>query len=67
MVVLIETWLDRQLPSTILFDGAQWEVYRRDRCDSGDGREGGGVLIAVKECLCPTGVQITNDETVERT
>lgn len=48
IIVLTETWLNSSVLSSELFDG-RYVVYRRDRESSGlvQGKEGGGVLIAV--------------------
>lgn len=65
VIVLIETWWNRKLPSSIVFDSDVWEVYRRDRCDGGDNRGGGGVLIAVRKRLGPADVDILSSSATE--
>lgn len=42
-------------------------MYRRDRCASGDTRNGGGVVIAVRKSLCPTDVSIVLNGSTEQT
>ena len=54
VIVLVETWFNKTVLSTELFDPKDWVVFRCDRCDCGDDREGGGVLIAVRLKLCPS-------------
>ena len=46
VIILIETWLDETVFSSDLFDPTKWIVFRCDRHDLGDNRNGGGVLIA---------------------
>lgn len=66
VIVLIETWLNGNIPSSSIFDSDKWEIFRRDRCANGDTREGGGVLVAVRKHLCPTDVVITVDPHTEQ-
>lgn len=66
VIVLIETWLNGNIPTSLLFESHDWEIFRRDRCVSGDNREGGGVLLAVRKHLCPTDVVITFDSLTEQ-
>ena len=55
VIILLETWFNSNIFSSELFDST-WNVFRRDRCDvNNDPRNGGGVLIAVKnDILCET-------------
>lgn len=59
VIVLVETWWNKSVKSGVVFDDKVWEVFRKDRHDTGIIREGGGVLIAVKKYLCPSDVNIT--------
>lgn len=48
VIMLTETWFNDAINNEELFD-SNWSVYRRDRsCTLNDHREGGGVLIAVR-------------------
>lgn len=53
VIVLTETWLNKNILSSELFDD-RYIVYRRDRESTGFHRnkEGGGVLIAVAKHIC---------------
>ena len=66
IVVLIETWLDETVDSAELFDPTVWVVYRTDRHDRGDTRNGGGVLIAVRITLTSSPVSMSCDTNVEQ-
>lgn len=66
IIVLIETWLNMNIPTGVLFDDHEWVVYRRDRCDGGDNRQGGGVLVAVRKIYCSMDVEIGFDDQIEQ-
>ena len=61
----METWFNNNIYSSELFDST-WNVFRRDRCDvNNDPRNGGGVLIAVKnDIICET-VELQDDSGTE--
>lgn len=66
VIILIETWLKLLILSSELFDPEIWQVFRCDReqC-SGDLRDGGGVLVAVKLNLSPEHVSINSVSHIE--
>ena len=66
IVVLIETWFDETVDSAELFDPTIWVVYRTDRHDLGDIRNGGGVLIAVRITHASSPVSMPNESSIER-
>ena len=51
VIVFIETWFTTEIKSSEIFDEREWLVIRCDRCDTGDNRRGGGVLIAIRLTL----------------
>lgn len=65
IIILIETWFNDTVQSSELFDTQEWVVFRRDRCDTGDSREGGGVLIAIRLRLCPSALDISDEADLE--
>ena len=48
VIVLTETWFDQSVSSSSFFDPLVWQVFRRDRSESDDTRQGGGVIIAIR-------------------
>ena len=60
IIVLTETWLNSDIKDCELFDD-RWDVYRCDRSDILDHRNGGGVLIAVKKSLINERVYLNLD------
>ena len=66
IVVLIETWFDETVDSAELFDSSIWVVYRTDRHDLGDNRNGGGVLIAVRTTYASSPVSMSSVSSVEQ-
>lgn len=64
VIMITESWLNPSIFDAELFDD-QWIVFRRDRCQSGDHREGGGVIIAVRNYISSTLVPQL-DDTIEQ-
>lgn len=65
IIVLLETWFDSTVNSAELFDLNEWIVFRCDRSDVNDNRNGGGVLIAAKSSLGPKQITVQNDASLE--
>ena len=66
IVILIETWFNSSIKSSEIFDEKDWVILRCDRCDVGDNRRGGGVLIAVRRPLVASHVSVNNSLNVEQ-
>ena len=66
IVILIETWFSSNIMSSEVFDEKEWVVLRCDRCDIGDNRRGGGVLIAIRRHLVASHVSVNNSSNVEQ-
>ena len=66
IVILIETWFNRDIKSSEIFDEKDWVVLRCDRCDIGDNRRGGGALIAIRRRLVASHVSVDNSQNVEQ-
>ena len=65
-IVLVETWFDSGISSSEVFNEAEWFVIRCDRCDTGDRRRGGGVLVAVRLSYSATILDVCDGTTVEQ-
>lgn len=66
IIVLIETWLNKNIQSSELFDPKEWIVFRCDKADVGDNRRDGGVLIAIRAHYMVTRVNVVNDSHIEQ-
>lgn len=63
-VVIVESWLNASIISSE-FTPPGWTAFRRDRCASGDTRNGGGVMILARNHLKPSDV-LLNDSDIEQ-
>ena len=64
VIVLTETWFDQTVCSSNFFNPQEWQVFRRDRCESGDSRRGGGVIIAICRIYFSYAIDVTLHEAI---